>query len=398
MTPIGYVDSITRFCVQGWAANTDDWSSTLKLAILVNGSEVASVEADQFRPGLEQLGEGATGHYAFRHYFDAPLSCFRANEVTVRVVGHGSLLPSNFGSVLEPIMGTTQNERFRPQAPILLTTMGRSGSTALMAILSQHPHVVVAGRRPFEVEMGCYYAYALRTLTAAGDQVRSLRSDKITATENRFHIGFNPYFEPAIGGYLRNPTLLPQLINRKVSPRIAEAFHDIILDFYEMISQDQEKAFPLYFAEKSLPEANARLGIRLIFGNCKELVVVRDLRDALCSFMSYGQLDFQSAINALLSSTHRFIEIIGQLDPSIHIIRYEDFVDRQDETMAGVARFLGISDFPASQDRLGQLFGEHATTSSPSQSIGRWKRDLSPEQLKACEILNPLLLRLGYEP
>jgi hypothetical protein len=397
MRPIGYVDACTRFHVAGWAADQDDWGGALRVVILVNGREVKTVTADQHRENLDQIGDGATGKYAFRYYFEAPLSPYRRHEIVAKVRPGDHVLPSASATVLEPIEGYDSGEQFRPHAPILLSTMGRSGSTVLMAILARHPKVIVAGRRPFEVELGCYYAYALRTLTAAGDQIKSLRSDRITAKDYWFHLGFNPYFEPSFATYFREPGTLSAFINRRAAPRLVTAFRGIMLDYYEEVARDQNKPYPLYFAEKSLPEADARLGVRSMFRNCREIVLVRDLRDALCSFMSYGKLSLEDSLQALKSSAIRFVEIEAERDESFHFVKYEDLIQRRRETLVELARFLGISEFPEDGDSMTGLFGEHATTRSPAESIGRWRRDLTPEQLAHCAFLNPLLERLGYD-
>ncbi|MDR3535641.1 MAG: sulfotransferase [Acetobacteraceae bacterium] len=396
MTPIGYIDAFTRFHVDGWAADQDNWGGTVKITIFVNGEEVHTMEADHLRAQLDQVGPGATGRYAFSHYFESPLSPYRRNEIAIKVASTDCFLKGATLTTIEPIEAEDAGDQFRPQAPILLSTMGRSGSTLLMAVLAQHPQIVVAGQRPFEVEMGCYYAHALRALTAAGDHRRSLRADKITASEGRFHLGFNPYFEPSFGAYFRDPKTLPEFINKRVSGRLVTAFRGIILDYYQTVASDQDKSYPLYFAEKSLPEDDARLGVRLMFRNCKEIALVRDLRDALCSFMAFGNLSFQESLDDLRSSSARFLEIAANPDPGIHFIRYEDLVLQQRETHAALARFLGVSDFPYDEQRMGKLFGDHATTRSPADSIGRWRKDLTSEQLDQCGFFQPFLERFGY--
>ena len=194
MDCIGYVDVVTRFYVAGWVADRDDWRTSLTVEVLVNGTGVGICEANQFRDRLDTLHPTSTGRYAFKFYFAMPLSMYHKNVVLVRV-SNSSYIFVQDNPPLMPIEDSQNSPGPRPEGPILLTTTGRTGSTALMAILAQHPNIVVAGEKPYEVEMGCYYAYALRTLLAEGDHDQSLNTDVITAVENRFHLGFNPYFE-----------------------------------------------------------------------------------------------------------------------------------------------------------------------------------------------------------
>ena len=72
---------------------------------------------------------------------------------------------------------------------------------------------------------------------------------------------------------------LRRYLNSRVPGRIGAAFREIILDYYEEVAGDQAVDHPLYFAEKSLPERDARLGIRFMFPNTHEIVLIRDLRD-----------------------------------------------------------------------------------------------------------------------
>jgi hypothetical protein len=65
--------------------------------------------------------------------------------------------------------------------------MGRSGSTLLMHLLARNPLILVADKRPFEVELLTDYSYLFRSMIADGDHERSLRPDRITDTENRLN-------------------------------------------------------------------------------------------------------------------------------------------------------------------------------------------------------------------
>jgi hypothetical protein len=285
----------------------------------------------------------------------------------------------------------------RPSAPVLLTTMGRTGSTAVMATLAQHPNVVVAGARPFEIELGCYYAYALRTLVANGDHEVSLSTDRITATENRYHIGFNPYFRKGHGNVFKSPTALDNYMTNRLPPRLATAFREIILDYYEEVARDQGMNFPIFFAEKSLPERDSRLGIRYMFPKIKEIVLIRDLRDVVCSAKSSNGSAFDRVMDATKTAARQLMAIDAEKDSSVMFLKYEDFVLDNVQIMAKVFRFLGLAPAIANEDSMNTLFTTHATSSTPATSIGRWKLDLTPEQCEKCEAFNTFLEHFGYE-
>ena len=258
MNYVGYVDELTRFCVAGWVADQADWKKSLTVQVLVDGQIRSVSKADVFRARLDELHPDATGEYAFKFYFPNPLSLYETQHVSVRVANSEFYLAQG-QQVIEAIKADPAVSSLRPSAPVLLTTMGRTGSTAVMATLAQHPNVVVAGIRPFEIELGCYYAYALRTLAANGDHERSLNTDRITASENRYHIGFNPYFRENHGNVFKSQNVLNNYMINRLPPRLAGAFREIILDYYEEVARDQGMDYPIYFAEKSLPERDSRL-------------------------------------------------------------------------------------------------------------------------------------------
>ena len=395
MPIIGYVDEATIFSVSGWMANTDNLRQTLTAVIFVDHVDIGRVEASLNRKGLETIAPGATGKYMFKYYFDAPLSPFTEHDIVVRAVpGYVDIEPGVVhvaSAAKQPATRPTQ-----PLRPMLLTTMGRSGSTLLMSILAAHPHIVVADQPPFEVELLTYYAYALRHLISPGDHERSLRPDQITAVESRFSLGWNPYFEASHRLRFKDQTLFAEFLANAVPPRLAAAFHDIVLEFYKTVAVDQGKSYPLYFAEKALPEDLIRKSARYMFGPTKEVVLVRDLRDAVVSFMQYGKLDFELAFESLASSAKQILRIRAEASDDVHFVKYEDLVEQPAATIDRILAFLGLNrDFRiANQDA---LFKVHATSSNPRASVGRWMRDLTPEALERCVRFAEFHKVFGYD-
>jgi hypothetical protein len=372
MNCIGYVDDINRFYVTGWVADQSDWGRSLNVDILVNGRGAGKCEANIFRSELDNLHTDATGRYVFKFYFANPLSMYSEQEVKVRV-SHSSYYLIRDDGRIKPVEGGLDAGIHRPSGSIILSTMGRTGSTALMAVLAQHPNIVVAGGRPFEVEMGCYYAYALRTLMATGDHERSLRTDNITAKENLFHTGFNPYFEFAFSKVFKAPRALENFLALRLPRRVGGAFRDIILDYYEEVAKDQDLDHPIYFAEKTLPERDSRLGIRFMFPATREILLVRDLRDVVCSATSSNGGPFDRTLAATVAAGGKIRDILAENRKSVWFVRYEDFVLENERTEQEMFGFLGLTSLTSDRRQMGELFANHATSPSPAASIGRWK-------------------------
>jgi hypothetical protein len=395
MDYVGYVDEISRFCVAGWVADRDDWTKSQTVEILVKGRTRSFCKAEDFRRKLDELHPDATGRYAFRFYFPNPLSIYDEHEISVRVANSNYCLIQQRPTI-PGVSADLDVSSHRPDGPVLLTTTGRTGSTAVMAVLSQHPSIIVAGTKPYEIELGCYYAYALRTLVAEGDHYRSLRTDNITATDNRYAIGFNPYFKAGHSDVFKNPAALEEFMARRLPARLGSAFRDIILDYYEVVAKDQGTTNPIYFAEKTLPEPDSRRGIRFMFPKVREIVLIRDMRDVICSSTSSSGTSFDRALDANTTAARQLLAIDNEKNPNIMFLRYEDFVLDNEKTLDRLFRFIGLSSIRSDEHGMNDLFARHATSASPAASIGRWKQDLAAEQLKKCEVFGPFLDKFGY--
>jgi len=188
--------------------------------------------------------------------------------------------------------------------------------------------------------MGCYYVYALRALTAAANHERSLRPDRITDVEQAYRLGFNLYLDQFVFG---SSPAVRQFLAGHIGPRVGEAFRGVILDYYETVARAQKRKYPLFFAEETLPETDARLGIRYIFRNTKEIVLVRDRRDMVCSLMKSGAVRCEQAVRNMAHAMRRCLDANAAADDSVLFLRYEDFVMEPQEMVAALFRFVGLA-------------------------------------------------------
>ena len=398
MKQIGHVDEISRYSISGWAADEDSPGQSVHVVITQNGRETARVPADIYRKGLSNAFPAASGKHGFHYSFNPPMSPFRRYDVQIRVERAVEPLPRGH-AVLEAVHSAAVNEVVRPSNAILLSTSGRSGSTVMMGILAGHPQIVVADEKPYEIEMLCYYSYALRALVAAGDHTASLGPDRVTAVENRYKLGFNPYTAEYFRNHFKDPKLFDKFFIQDMPRRLGGAFKEIILDYYAAVAKDKNKQFPLYFAEKSLPEQEVRMGARHLFGRVREIVLVRDLRDVVCSFVHSAGIDFAQTVQAIKSSGTRFMEIKANQGHDVHFVRYEDLVLEPEQTLNELYAFLGLNAVThLNPSSMTGLFDGHATSRSPAASIGRWRRDLSAAQLEMCRPFSAFLEGFGYEP
>jgi hypothetical protein len=388
----GYVDEIYATRVTGWAMEEADPQRTLRVDIEVDGVCVASPLADRLRPDLEK--NFGNGHHGFAYEFNTPLPVVRDHHVrilfsgTEQIVSMGerhlkavTIPPAPPGSLL----------------PILVSASGRAGSTILMQRLARHPAISVANLYPYETELLKYYGHAFSVLSSIGDHAQSGQPD--TFINNFRFVGANPYFIPSFAHAFTDRQRFSGFYE-DVAPRaLARTFRDLVTAFYDSAAADAGKTGAVYFAEKSHLAGTARMFSRNIYGAVKEIVLVRDLRDTLCSFRSFWSQPQAEAMRLLAISYTAIMNVFREGRSDVMFVKYEDLVANEQATLAAIAAFLGIAAFPPVDPETDKaLFDRHATSASPAASIGRWKRDLSAAEIAlTTEKFAPLLRAFGYE-
>ena len=84
--------------------------------------------------------------------------------------------------------------------PLLVTSLGRMGTTLLMRMLAAHPGVVTYDRPPYEARGGKYWLHVLKTLAAPAD------ASKRVGAPMEFHLeplaaGGNPFYSAAFAAW-----------------------------------------------------------------------------------------------------------------------------------------------------------------------------------------------------
>ena len=93
-----------------------------------------------------------------------------------------------------------------------------------------------------------------------------------------------------------------------------------------------------------------------------------------------------------MRTENRLAKAWRERSDSAHLVRYEDLVLNGHETLRSV---LGYLDLDAGQDQIERMLAAgsengdrqliHRTTAKTADSVGRWRKDLSPELTEACE-------------
>ena len=396
MSLYGYVDRISRSLVLGWAVNTEHRDGQVWVSIHVNGVHRGNAVTQHPRPGITLPGGGKAPHNCeFRFEFDPSLSPFDQHRVEVTEVWSGDALPYGRRVLPRPLSG----ERKDAWTPVILTSTGRTATTLLMQEFARHPAMVVADRYPYELKQLAYYSAAFRALVADADRERSTHPDTMLAPETRHFIGANPYNDPGLFDIATPDTLLHEHYELTVPSGYAGTFRDLIVRFYATLAASQGKPAASIFCEKGDIDEASRRGARLFFGSVREIVLIRDPRDLLCSAMAFWKFSAEQALEVLRSGLSRLARIVRHAGADTLILRYENLLLDAAGSRLAIAEFIGLDQPPMPVEAAGGLFERHGTSGNPAASIGRWKRDLTPELIAACDRMFGAFMRdFDYPP
>jgi hypothetical protein len=281
--------------------------------------------------------------------------------------------------------------------PIMVTAPGRSGTTLLMGLLARSPDIVVAELPPYEVRLIAYHASVFAVLTAPADFERSHHPDRLEG--DGFKVGSNPFNSPNYPVF-KDEALRKDYFERFTLARISRCARDLINEYYGRLAQDCGKAEARFFAEKSNNmHRPTRMFARRAFGDMRELMIVRDPRDVLCSHVVYFGNAHDKAFAHVAGAVRHFLVVRGENRPDIHMLRYEDLVRGDPACFAAIGDFLGTAIAPDPGAQGHAVFQKHATSATPEASVGRWRTDL-PDALKArcAKEWGELFKTFGYDP
>jgi hypothetical protein len=137
----------------------------------------------------------------------------------------------------------------------------------------------------------------------------------------------------------------------------------------------------------------------LFFGSVREIVVIRDPRDLLCSAMAFWNMSAEEALAVLRLGLARLARIIRYAGADTLVLRYEDLLLDPVGSRQAMAKFIGLDRPTQPAEATIALFDKHGTAGNPAASIGRWKRDLAPELVGACDATFGSFMRdFNYPP
>jgi hypothetical protein len=296
--------------------------------------------------------------------------------------------------------------------PIVVTTLGRSGSELVMKLLGTHPDIVVYPLGVTELKVATYWTEVFSALIDPRSYLQPVTS---AIRPGRWWLGdAQPYHED-----VDDPDLIEWLGAAQVS-EIASFCKGRIDAFYERLIELEGGGRPRYFAEKMFvkrPPYVPFLGA--MYPKTREIILVRDFRDMLCSMFAYSRRVGSTLFGREMFSTdEEFVRnyVVMQLDvlkvewqdrsDSAYLLRYEDLILEPQKTLRSLLAHLELD---SSDDVMDSLLSEltpsddgagkpsHVTSTSVRDSIGRWREELDPSLQSVCEeVLGEALGTFGY--
>jgi hypothetical protein len=394
----------TTFALGGWLLGTR--SRAREIEVLEGETALQTVPVSRARPDVVAAHPGAPEVSGF----EATVSTLGLEpEFTLRLRGvleDGTWVDAGTVRGRREALSPSYKPRFRA---LLATSLGRTGTTLLMNLLSAHPAIVSYRIHPYEIFPARYWLHLLRVLAEPADHVNSSHPSSFAQDFDR--IGHNPFNQAPITDHPE----LAEFFGRAEVERLARFSLESIDGFYDALSRAEEKPEALFYAEKFQPDHLPRIA-RELDPRAKEVILVRDFRDLICSALAFnakrGTVDFG---RELVSSDEDYVRYIGlharrlvqawqSRQATSHLVRYEELATRPHETLGGLLAYVGVDGGAEMIDRLVRVafenpdLDQHRTTASIEESIGRWRREL-PRRLRRVvkEELEPPLAELGYE-
>jgi LPS sulfotransferase NodH len=292
-------------------------------------------------------------------------------------------------------------------APLMVTSLGRSGSTALMHLLAQTGDIACDVRYPYECRIAKYWLHALGVLTDSADHINSAHPDNFHTSP--FWVGNNPFNVPGDQQHWLEATQV-----EAIATLVRQLIDGYYLDVATTLGRLESAS---YFAEKHGPDRYPTQMRRLYPETAREIFLVRDFRDMYCSIVAFNQKrgfnafgresveDEVDYLQNLSGAAVALLEAWRSRSAESLLVRYEDLVRDPAGVVAEVGTYLDVPSMEreceaiaeAAQQASDQL-REHRTTRNVSDSIGRWRRDLPAALRSECaDAFDEVLAEFGYE-
>ena len=226
--------------------------------------------------------------------------------------------------VSPPSITTAQNG----PAPCFVTSLGRSGTTALMAALSHSPAIYTTTNYPYENRRLSYYIHLAHLSVTPSAPYLPI------AGENFLDVPFlastNPFIDPI--QYPNEFQFYDQNSIRLIRQMLRTVLTTLIPAHIERTTGDPHAAF---LAEKLVPGTLVPAVAELVWGNSKEVILVREFDDWLRSAIAFSQntglywtssVEIERLLPRITADVEGLCRYVESRKGKALIIKYEDLV------------------------------------------------------------------------
>jgi hypothetical protein len=316
-------------------------------------------------------------------------------------------------------LGTIRGRRHLPRLgdgdarlqPLIVTTLGRTGSTWLTGLLGQHPEIIAWGPYRYEPRAAPYWMDVLAALSEP-QSYQQLVAPDVYGPEwwlgTRRQLAQNPMrHDPQMRYWLESGYVegLIRLCKRQIE------------DFYRHAVSPERFEQASHFVEKIWPGSPAQGMLADLYPGMREVFLVRDYRDMACSvyafserlgFQSFGRQHVQSdedyISGPLLESANLVLEMWKRCRHRAHLVRYEDLVTETAGTLGELLDYVGVDSSNETVERMistgvsSDALGVHMTAPSVSETVGRWRKDLDDSvKRRFAQHFGEVLSEFGYD-
>jgi hypothetical protein len=276
--------------------------------------------------------------------------------------------------------------------PVFVVGAARSGTTMLQQMLARHPAFAL----PWE-------SHFIPILWARRERYGSLDSAAARERMIRDIADATDLMRGQLGGeWIPGLRAAAPDLARQAPPSVAGVL-DTVFHFYA-----RQQGRPRW-GDKTPGYVDHLDTLDTIFPDARFVIIIRDPRDVAASVMplSFGPNTAYMAGRRWLNAVRHGLDFAARHPDQTLVLRYEDVIASPEEHARRLCEFLGEDFSPDMLETRAVAAGSlpasdiHANVQRPvnRSAQGRWKRDLSPRQVRMIEAqCGPLMTQLGYEP
>lgn len=299
-------------------------------------------------------------------------------------------------------------------SPFLISNLGRSGGQWLTTLLSFHPQIAVLNPLISEPHFSTYYLDMAMDLTDPS----SLLSERTNLTQlPHWWLGHHlnrSDFQNLL--YHLNSTDFADI--SKIQNKNAINFCVKSLDeIYRKTAKKMGKKGVQFFCEKSVMHYKSDLLCQLI-PSARQIVLVRDFRDLLCSIFSFNQklkTEYFGVLEgeSMLAFLERYFSIVvnsltnhyQQNSSRIHLVKYEELMRDPENELKSILSFLKLKNdsscikdmIQSASAYLPEYQEQHKTKQSSRDSLRRFESEFSNDlEQRTWDLLGEKLAFFGY--